>query len=98
MLVRVRNAIRRALPKAEEVLSYGIPAFKVNGKVAIYYAGWKAHYSIYPSGSKAVLAKFKEELAEYKQSRGTIKFPLDGPVPVKLIERIAKFRAKELSS
>lgn len=97
MLKRVRAILRKALPKSEEVISYGIPAYRVNGKLAIFFAGWKNHYSIYPAGSKAVLAHFKEELAGYKKSRGTIKLPLDEPVPAKLIERIAKFRAKELS-
>jgi len=98
VLKRIRTILRKALPKADEVISYGIPTFKLNGKAVIFFAGWKAHYSIYPAGSKAVLAHFKDELAGYRQSRGTIKIPLDEPVPAKLIERIAKFRVKELSS
>ena len=97
ILKRVRTVIRKALPMAEEVISYGVPAYKVGGSLAMFFAGWKSHYSIYPAGSKAVLAHFKSELADYKVSRGTIKFPLDEPVPVRLIERIAKFRAKELA-
>jgi uncharacterized protein YdhG (YjbR/CyaY superfamily) len=97
VLRRVRTVIRKALPKAEEVISYGMPAYRVNGKLAMFFAGWKSHYSIYPAGSKAVLAHFVDELARYKKSRGTIQLPLDEPVPVKLIERIAKFRAQELA-
>ena len=97
VLKRVRTVIRKALPKAEEVISYGMPAYKVNGKLTMFFAGWKNHYSIYPAGSKAVLEHFKDELARYKKSRGTIKFPLESPVPLKLIASIAKFRAKELA-
>ena len=93
-LGRVRSAIRKAMPEAEEVISYKIPAYKLHGRVAIYLAGWKEHYSIYPA-SGALVAEFREELAPYEISKGTIRFPLSRPVPVKLIERIAKFRAQE---
>ena len=60
----------------------------------LYFAGWKQHYSLYPAGERLVAA-FKDQLASYKVSKGTIRFPLSEPVPVKLIERIAKFRAEE---
>jgi uncharacterized protein YdhG (YjbR/CyaY superfamily) len=60
----------------------------------LYFAGWKEHYSLYPAGKRLVRA-FKDQLASYKVSKGTIRFPLFEPVPVKLIEGIAKFRAKE---
>src|SRR5438874_1413265 len=95
ILERVRNAIREALPEAEEVISYKIPAYKLRGESVIYFAGWKQHYSLYPA-TKRVIAKFKEELAAYQISKATIRFPLSQPVPVKLIGRIAKFRAKEV--
>ncbi|MGB7642133.1 MAG: DUF1801 domain-containing protein [Terriglobales bacterium] len=94
VLGSMRSAIRRALPKAEEVISYKIPAYKLNGAVILYFAGWKQHYSLYPAGDRLVAA-FKQELAPYKISKGTIRFPLDKPVPGKLIERIAKRRAAE---
>jgi uncharacterized protein YdhG (YjbR/CyaY superfamily) len=58
-----------------------------------YFAGWKQHYSLYPVGA-SLLAAFKDELAAYEVDRGTIRFPLNAPVPVKLIEGIARFRAK----
>ena len=94
-LQRVRSIIRQALPNAEEAIAYGIPAFKLNGRVVLYLAGWKAHYSVYPS-SRALERAFRDELAPYELSnKGTIRFPLSEPVPVKLIERIAKFRVKE---
>jgi uncharacterized protein YdhG (YjbR/CyaY superfamily) len=90
----VRSAIRKALPKAEEVISYKMPAYKLHGKIVLYFAGWKQHYSIYPVGA-SLLAAFKDELAAYEVGRGTIRFPLNVPVPVKLIEGIARFRAKQ---
>jgi uncharacterized protein YdhG (YjbR/CyaY superfamily) len=94
VLGAVRSAIRKALPKAEEVISYKMPAYKLKGAVVLYFAGWKQHYSLYPAGDRLVAA-FKNELTPYKISKGTIRFPLGKPVPVKLIERIAKFRATE---
>ncbi len=93
ILKLVRSTIRKALPKAEEVISYNIPAYKLHGGVVLYFAGWKQHYSLYPAGERLVAA-FKE-LASYKINKGTIRFPLSEPVPVKLIAGIAKFRAKE---
>jgi len=96
VLGSVRSAIRKALPKAEEVISYKMPAYKLRGGVVLYFAGWKQHYSLYPAGDRLVVA-FKDELTPYKISKGTIRFPLGKPVPVKLIERIAKFRATEIA-
>ena len=93
-LHRVRATILKALPDAEELISYNIPAYKQYGRVVIYFAGWKQHYGLYgPNASTA--AAFAEELAPYEVKKGTIRFPISKPVPVKLIERIAKFRAKE---
>lgn len=97
VLKRVRSIIRKALPDAEEVISYQIPAYKMSGGTVLYFAGWKQHYSLYPAGDRLVAA-FRDEIAPYKVSKGTIRFPLAQPVPVKLIERIAKFRAKETAA
>ena len=96
VLKRVRATIRKALPQAEEVISYKIPAYKIGGRVVIFFAGWKQQYSLYPAIGKLVAA-FKSDLAPYEVSKGTIRFPLSKPVPVKLIARIAKFRAKEVA-
>lgn len=96
ILERVRSIIRRAVPEAEEVISYQIPAYKLHGRVVVYFAGWTEHFSLYPSGDRLVAA-FKDELAPYERSKGTIRFPLSTPVPVKLIEGIAKFRRKEVA-
>ena len=94
ILQRVRGTIRKAVPRAQEVISYQIPAYKLDGGAVIYFAGWKEHYSIYPASDRLVKA-FKRDLAPYKISKGTIRFPLDEPVPLKLIADIAKFREKE---
>ncbi len=95
ILEGVRSAIRHALPEAEEVISYKIPTYKLHGRAVLYFAGWKQHYSLYPVG-ETLVAAFRDELAAYKINKGTIRFPLSQRVPVKLIERIAKFRAKEV--
>lgn len=97
VLQRVRRVLRKALPGAEEVVSYQMPAYKLRDEIALYFAGWKQHYSLYPAGER-MLAAFKHQLAPYKISKGTIRFPLSAPVPVKLLARIAKFRAKEAAS
>lgn len=96
LLARVRRIIRKALPGAAEVISYQIPAYKMPGGTVLYFAGWKQHYSLYPVSDRLVAA-FKDDLAPYKITKGTIRFPLSEPVPVKLIDRIAKFRAKEVA-
>ena len=96
VLERVRRTIRKALPGAEEVISYQIPAYKLNGRTVIYFAGWRQHYSVYPSTDRLV-ARFKNDLARYEVSKGTIRFPLSEAVPVKLIEAVARFRGKEVA-
>jgi uncharacterized protein YdhG (YjbR/CyaY superfamily) len=96
VLEQVRSAIRKAVPGGEDVISYQIAAYRVPAGIVLYFAGWKKHFSLYPAGD-GLVAEFKDELAPYELSKGTIRFPLSKPVPVKLIERIAKFRAKELA-
>ncbi|MGA9626482.1 MAG: DUF1801 domain-containing protein [Bryobacteraceae bacterium] len=96
ILRRVRSTIREALPGAGEAISYMIPTYKLHGGAVLYFAAWKQHYSIYPA-SERVVAAFQDELASYEVNKGTIRFPLSQPVPVKLIGRIAKFRAKEVA-
>ena len=96
VLKRVRSIIRKAIPDAQETISYGIPTYKLDGRYVLYFAGWKQHYSVYPSTDRLVAA-FKNDLAPYEVSgKGTIRFPLSEPIPVKLIEGIAKFRAREV--
>ena len=93
----VRRAIRKAIPAADEGLAYQMPAYTLDGIGVLYFAGWKTHYSLYPA-SDALAAKFAKELAPYERSKGTIRFPLSEPVPVRLIERIAKFRAQQVTT
>jgi len=94
VLKRVRSIIRNAVPDAEECISYQIPAYKLNGRVVVYFAGWKEHYSVYPFIGRAADA-LEADVAQYKRSKGTIRFPLSEPVPEKLIARIAKLRAAD---
>ena len=97
ILQRVRSTIRKAVPGAEEAISYQIPTYKLHGGHVVYFAGWKQHYSLYPATDHLVAA-FKDDLAPYEVGKGTIRFPLSEPVPVRLIARIAKFLAKEAGS
>ncbi len=97
ILRRVRSTIRKAVPGAEEKISYQMPTYTLPGGPVLYFAGWKQHYSLYPASDHLVRA-FKDDLAPFKVLKGTIRFPLSRPVPVKLIERIAKFRAREVAA
>jgi len=96
VLKRVRSTIRKAVPRAEEAISYKMPTYKLHNRPVLFFAGWKQHYSLYPVTGR-VAAAFKDELAPYEVKKGTIRFPLSEPAPLKLIERIAKFRAKEVT-
>jgi uncharacterized protein YdhG (YjbR/CyaY superfamily) len=96
VLDRVRATIRKAVPSAEESISYGIPTYKLHGRPVLYFAGWAQHFSLYPVGAE-IIAALEGDLARYEVKKSTIRFPFSEPVPVKLIERIAKFRAKALA-
>jgi uncharacterized protein YdhG (YjbR/CyaY superfamily) len=97
-LERVRHAIRKAVPKAQETISYKIPAYRVHGEMFLYFAGWKKHYSLYPI-TPPVIAAFRKELAAYEvNNKGTLRLPLSAPVPDELIARIAKFCAREIKN
>ena len=93
VLQHVRRIIRKALPGAEERISYQIPTYKLGGQYVVYFAGWKKHWSLYPV-TEPVRAKLGSELASYKLSKGTVRFPLAEPVPTKLVERIVMELAK----
>ena len=95
VLERVRATIAKALPEAEEAISYQIPAFKLNGKVVVFFAGWKEHFSIYPAGPD-LLAAFADDLKGYTVSKGTIQFPLDHPVPCASSRVLPSSRLKKL--
>jgi uncharacterized protein YdhG (YjbR/CyaY superfamily) len=93
ILINIRALIKGNAPGAEELISYGMPAYKINKKPLVYFAAYKNHIGFYatPSGHK----EFKAELSKYKQGKGSVQFPLDKPIPYTLIERIVKFRANE---
>jgi uncharacterized protein YdhG (YjbR/CyaY superfamily) len=88
-LVEIRRLIRKNAPGAEEGFSYGVPAFKLNGNY-ILYAGFKNHVGFYPTPS--AMQKFEKELALFDTSKGTVRFPIDKPLPIDLIAKIVKFR------
>jgi uncharacterized protein YdhG (YjbR/CyaY superfamily) len=88
----MRRAIKTAAPDAEEMISYGMPAYKQYG-ILVYFAAYKNHIGLYalPTGHQA----FKTELSVYKTGKGSVQFPLDKPLPLSLIKKIVKFRVKE---
>lgn len=91
VLEKIRSAIRDSAPKAEEAISYGIPAFKLNGsRGSVYFAGWKNHIGFYPTPSG--IEAFKKELAPFKQEKGSVQFPLDKPIPYDLVKKIVRYR------
>ena len=92
LLERVRATVKKAAPKAEEVISYNIPGYKLNGML-VWFAAFSKHIGLYPRGSG--IENFKKELAGYKTSKGTVQFPFDKPLPLGLISRIVKYRVKE---
>jgi len=94
VLERVRDAIRKALPAAEETISYNMPTYKLGGGAVIHFAAWKKHFSLYPASAK-LIRFFKKDLASATIEKSTIRFPLAEPVPADLIGRIARFRMKE---
>lgn len=93
-LRRVQSTILKAVPEAEESISYKMPAYKLHGERFLYFAGWKSYYSLYPA-TRRLIEAFKNELSGYEVVKSTIRIPFSVPVPAKLIERIVKFRAKE---
>lgn len=92
-LKKIRSIIQKSAPTAVESISYGMPAYKLNGKPLVYFAGYEKHIGFYatPSGHEA----FIKELSKYKQGKGSVQFPLDEPLPLDLISRIVEFRVME---
>ena len=93
VLHKIRALINEVVPDAEEKISYQIPTFTLNGSYLIYFAGFKNHVSVYPAPRGT--EQFKKELAAYEGGKGTVRFPLDQPIPYGLIKRIVKFKVKE---
>jgi uncharacterized protein YdhG (YjbR/CyaY superfamily) len=91
-LQKLRDIIKKAAPGADELISYGMPGYKYHG-VLVYFAAYKNHIGFYatPNGHAA----FKKELSVYKEGKGSVQFPLDQPLPISLLTKIAKYRVKE---
>jgi len=89
LLEQIRQTIRSVAPTATEKIGYGIPTFVLNGNL-VHYAGYKNHIGFYPGA--AGIEKFQEELSVYKGAKGSVQFPLDQPLPLKLVSEITKFR------
>ena len=93
LLKQIRAAIKRAAPDAEEAIKYRMPTFVLNENL-VHFAGYKNHIGFYPTPS--AITAFQKELSQYKGAKGSVQFPLDQPLPLKLIEKIVKFRVAEV--
>ncbi len=93
-LIELRDIVRKVSPKSEESISYGMPAYKFEGKPLVYFGGQKSHIGFYPTPGPIVA--FKEELISYKQSKGVIQFPFDKKIPKSLIVKLIKFRMEQI--
>ena len=92
ILQEIRQAIKESAPQAEETISYQMPVFKLNGNL-VWFAAFKNHIGFFPKTS--AIEAFKQELAPYELSKGTIRFPLNKPIPLDLVKRIVEFRVNE---
>ena len=93
-LLQMRESVRLEAPEAEESLSYGMPAYKQNGKPLVYFAGYEHHVGFYatPNGHSA----FKDEFAKYKQGKGSVQFPHSEPLPIDLVRRVVRYRREQV--
>ena len=91
-LGKLRKDIKAAAPKAEECISYGVPGFRLNGKLLVSYGAASKHCAFYPG---ATIQRLKKELKDYDTSKGTIRFPADEPLPTALVRKIVKARIAE---
>jgi uncharacterized protein YdhG (YjbR/CyaY superfamily) len=96
-LRRVRATIRKALPGVTEGISYQIPVYKLDGAMLLYFAGYPRHYGIYPA-TPGIVGPLKKQLAAHLHGKATIRFPIEDPVPTRLITRIVKLRAAEVAA
>ena len=95
-LESIRQIIKSVIPGAIETISYQIPTFKINNKNIVHFSAYKKHIGLYPGPS--AIEHFKEELSQYKWSKGAVQFPLDNPIPSELVKKIVIFRARENQS
>lgn len=96
ILEELRRTIQETAPTAQEAIAYGIPTFRFKGNL-VHFAAYQNHIGFYPGGPSAIVA-FSKELSNYEQSKGTIRFPINDPIPIELVKKIVKFRVKENES
>lgn len=94
-LEELRREIRKVAPEAAETISYGILTFKLNGRNLVHFSAYKNHIGFYPTSSP--MDVFKKDLSVYEVSKGTVRFPLDKPIPFALVKKIVAFRVREVS-
>jgi uncharacterized protein YdhG (YjbR/CyaY superfamily) len=92
-LQTIRRTIQKAVPEAQEAISYQIPAFRFHGRL-LYFAAFKDHFSVF-GASHAARTAFKEELSKYEEAKGTIRFPMSKPLPVAFLRDLARYGARE---
>lgn len=94
-LLKLRDIVRTEAPDADEMVSYGMPAYKLKGKPLVYFAGYPKHIGFYatPNGHEA----FKDAFSKYKQGKGSVQFPLDQPLPIELIGRVVRYRREQVA-
>jgi uncharacterized protein YdhG (YjbR/CyaY superfamily) len=93
-LQKLRETIHTVTPNAEECISYGIPAFRLNGRSLVFFGAWANHCSFYP-GSSTTLKKFRDDLKSFQITKGTIRFSPDNPLPLALVKKLVKARIAE---
>lgn len=91
-LKMIRKEVKKIAPKSDEMIRYGMPAYKLNGPL-VYFAAYEKHIGFYPTPSG--IKEFKKELSKYKTSKGAVQFPIDQKIPIQLIKKIVKFRVKQ---
>src|SRR6266446_3048916 len=96
-LQKIREAIHAVAPNAEECISYGIPAFRLNGRSLVFFGAWANHCALYP-GSSATLKKFRNELRDFQTSKGTLRFSPDNALPVALVKKLVKARVAQIDN
>ena len=94
LLQKLRETIHTVAPKVEECISYGIPAFRLNGRSLVFFGAWANHCSFYP-GSSTTLKKFRNDLKGFQITKGTIRFSPDKPLPIALVKKLVKARIAE---
>ena len=95
-LQKIREAIHAVAPNAEECISYGIPAFRLNGRSLVFFGAWANHCALYPGSS--AMKEFRNELRDFQTSKGTLRFSPDNPLPVALVKKLVKARVAQIDN